>query len=149
ERPSPCPPRAAARGAKTRRELARGRAQLARRHARAERRQHEARDQRDDREHDEELEQRYAARPRSRSGNDGSMHRDSYCALVMSLFAPSPPSLPSAPYERMSYGPLWPGALYLYSLPQGSLGSVDFFQYGPFQLATPGGALMSACRPSC
>ena len=42
-----------------------------------------------------------------------------------------------------------PGEAYLYSLPQGSLGTVVFFQYGPFQFATPAGALISACRPSC
>ena len=39
--------------------------------------------------------------------------------------------------------------MYLYSLPHGSFGTVDFFQYGPFQLSTPGGAVISACRPSC
>ena len=41
----------------------------------------------------------------------------------------------------MSYGPLAPGAVYRYSLPHGSLGSVPFFQYGPFQLFTPDGAV--------
>ena len=48
----------------------------------------------------------------------------------------------------MSYAPCWPGAAYLYSFFHGSVGSVPFFQYGPFQLVTPAGATMSACRPS-
>ena len=34
----------------------------------------------------------------------------------------------------MSYAPCDPGAMYLYSLPHGSFGSLPFFQYGPFQL---------------
>ena len=37
----------------------------------------------------------------------------------------------------------------MYSLPHGSFGTVDFFQYGPFQFVTPAGAVISACRPSC
>ncbi len=62
---------------------------------------------------------------------------------------PSPPSLPSAPSETISYGALCDGETYLYSLPHGSFGTVERFQYGPFQFVTPGGAVISACRPSC
>jgi len=48
----------------------------------------------------------------------------------------------------MSYAvPCVPGDEYLYSLPHGSLGTVAFFQYGPFQLGAPDGAVTSACRP--
>jgi hypothetical protein len=49
----------------------------------------------------------------------------------------------------MSYAPPCVlGDVYLYSFPHGSLGSVAFFQYGPFQLVAPDGAVISACRPS-
>ena len=58
----------------------------------------------------------------------------------MSLFGPSPPSLPSAPSELISYGAFCAGETYLYSLPHGSFGTDDFFQYGPFQFVTPAGA---------
>ena len=49
----------------------------------------------------------------------------------------------------MSYAPCVPGDAYLYSWPHGSFGTVDFFQYGPAQFGSPGGATTSACRPSC
>ena len=49
----------------------------------------------------------------------------------------------------ISYAAFAAGDVYLYSDPHGSFGTDCFFQYGPFQLVTPAGALMSACRPSC
>jgi hypothetical protein len=98
--------RLAARGTQPRSELACRRPELARRRAAAERGQHEAGDQRHDREHHEELEQ---ARRRGSASPSPRAHRAT-CGCVMSLLTPSPPSLPSAPSETMSYGPVWPGA---------------------------------------
>src|SRR6185503_5935643 len=132
--------------------------ELGSRYTRAEHRDRDHDQQADQRQHDQHLDQREARcfvrridarRWRVRKAISGALHGGHCSQLVTSLLPPSPPSLPSAPYEMMSYAPCEPGDAYWYSFPQGSLGTDDFFQYGPFQFVIPAGAVTNACKPSC
>src|SRR6185312_13713316 len=150
--------RLAARLAQARGNGARIALELGRRHAAAEHRDHDGDQKTDQRQHHQHLDQREsgrgahrvtARRTREKEAMTVRFHGGHCSQLVTSLSPPSPPSLPSAPYEMMSYGPCDPGDAYWYSLPHGSFGTVDFFQYGPFQFVMPAGAVINACNPSC